>query len=94
MYSIRKTDANQPAIVESLRQLPGVTVLILSAVGNGCPDICVGYKARNYLFEIKDPSQPKANKELKPDQKVFFESWTGNVQKVESLEEILKAINI
>ena len=94
MYSIRKTDANQPAIVESLRQIPGVKVLILSEVGKGCPDICVGYKARNYLFEIKDPEQPKANKELKPDQKAFFEMWTGQVQKIESLSEILKAIGI
>ncbi len=94
MYKYGKVDANQKQIVDSLRQLPGITVRSTASIGEGFPDICVGYKARNYLFEIKDPEQPKAKKELKPDQKKFFENWTGQVDKCESLSEILKIIGV
>lgn len=82
-------DGNQSEIVECLREIPGVKVAITSAVGEGFGDIVVGYRGFNFMFEIKDPSKPKADQELTPDQKKFHSEWTGQVQKVHSLKEII-----
>lgn len=49
----RRIDENQPEIVKTFRQL-GASVLILSNLGKGCPDICCGIFGKNYLFEIKN----------------------------------------
>ena len=48
-----RVDANQPVIVAALRAI-GATVQHLHAVGQGCPDILVGYDGVNFLMEIKD----------------------------------------
>ena len=53
MRRAARVDDNHAKIVASLR-LVGCTVLDLSAVGQGCPDIMVGLAGVNYLIEIKD----------------------------------------
>lgn len=87
----KRVDANQSKIVEQLRRI-GATVQVLSSVGQGCPDILVGYRTRNFLFEIKDGAKIPSKKKLTPDEEVFFQTWQGQVHKVESIEEILKVI--
>ena len=47
-----RVDANQPSIVEDLRKL-GASVLHIHMVARNSPDIVVGYRGKNYLFEIK-----------------------------------------
>ena len=85
-------DGNQAEIVEALRGIPDCSVLVLSAVGQGCPDLMVGYRGFNFLFECKDPSQPKHRHELTDDQHAFHAAWNGQVQKVFSLKEIITAM--
>jgi hypothetical protein len=87
-----RVDQNQAEIVEALRAIPGVKVAVTSAVGSGFGDIIVGYRGFNFMFEIKDPTKPKADQELTPDQKKFHSEWTGQVQKVFSLKEIITAM--
>jgi hypothetical protein len=87
-----KTDGNQASIVEALRMIDGCSVLVLAAVGDGCPDICVGFRGCNWLFEIKDPSQPKHRHELTDDQREFHRTWRGQVHKVFTLLEIVNRI--
>lgn len=94
MAYAKKIDGNQNDIVKQLRQIPGVTVLILSMVGNGCPDFAVGYKARTYLIELKDGYLSPSQKKLTEDEQKFFDNWTGHVSKCETLEEILKVIGV
>lgn len=84
-----KVDGNQAEIVEALRGIDGCSVQVLSGVGDGCPDLLIGYRGFNFLFEVKDPDQPKHRHELTPDQKLFYASWCGQVQKVFSLKEII-----
>lgn len=86
-----KNDANQAQVVEGLRKL-GYSVLILSRVGEGCPDLLVGNMGRNWLIELKDGSKYPSERKLTPDQETFFSSWRGQVNKAESLEEILDII--
>lgn len=57
-YRRHKLDANQREIADGLARL-GCTVVDLSAVGGGCPDLLVGYRGRTYLIEIKAPDAAK-----------------------------------
>ena len=57
MRYARKVDANQAGIVEALRGIPECSVLILSSVGDGCPDLLVGYHGANLLVELKNPER-------------------------------------
>lgn len=86
-----KSDGNQTEIVAALRGI-GCSVQVLSSVGEGCPDLLVGYRGYNFLFEVKDPTQPKHRHELTDEQREFHTVWRGQVQKVFSVREIMAAM--
>lgn len=86
-----KIDANQPEIVAGLRQL-GASVQVLSAVGQGCPDILVGWHGKNVLLEIKDEEQMPSKRKLTPDQEHWHTMWRGQVAVVKSLAEALTVL--
>ena len=86
-----KVDANQKQIVEDLRNA-GYGVAHLHTVGNGIPDILVGINGKNYLFEIKDPSQPPSKQRLTKKEKEFFETWLGHVDVAHTAEDIMRKI--
>lgn len=88
-----KVDGNQPAIVAALRAV-GVTVSITSAVGGGFPDIVLGYKERSFLVEIKDPSKPKGDQKLTPDQVEWHREWKGQKAVVRTIEEAFAVVGI
>jgi hypothetical protein len=69
-----KVDANQAEIVAEFRRL-GAVVQPLHSVGQGVPDLLIGYGGRNYLVEVKDGDKAK----LTPDQVVWHDAWTGQV---------------
>jgi len=84
-----RADSNQQEIVDFLR-FAGASVLILSQVGNGCPDLLIGYNGNNYLIEVK-----YKNGRLRKKQKEFIQSWNGTAVIVaKSIEEVRKAILI
>jgi len=56
---IRKVDANQPEIVETLRAC-GASVQSIHTVGQGCPDILVGAEGLTIVF---GPKMGKADAE-------------------------------
>lgn len=91
-----KPDANQAEIVEALRGIPECSVLLLSAVGKGCPDLLVGYRGFNFLFEIKNPAHEKvggaAMEETRARQQKFRDSWKGQSRRVTGLKEIIDYI--
>lgn len=76
MRRAAKIDANQPAIVAALRKA-GATVYSLAAVGQGIPDLLVGYSGKTALIEVKDGSKPPSARALTPDQQQWHQSWTG-----------------
>ena len=78
----KKVDNNQTQIVKALRDM-GCTVQHLHEVGKGCPDIIVGFKARNFLLEIKDGDK----KVLTPDQVNWHKLWKGQVNVVTSIDD-------
>jgi len=69
----RRTDANQASIMAALRQV-GATVVDLSAVGRGVPDLLVGFRGQTYLLEVKNKA---GRNRLTADQDVFLAWWHG-----------------
>ena len=71
-----RTDANQQAVIDALRQAKA-TVQSLAEIGNGCPDLLVGYNGRTYLMEVKDGSKPLSGVKLTANQIEWHQQWTG-----------------
>ena len=70
-------DSNHAGIVKELIQ-HDISVLDLSMVGSGCPDILIGFRTVmgsrvNILVELK--SSPKAV--VRPIQEEFIKNWNG-----------------
>lgn len=81
-----RVDKNQKLIVSFLREL-GCTVLVLSQVGNGSPDLLVGFRGRNILMEVKNEGE-----ELRSNQKKFIGEWKGNAYVVRTRHDALLAL--
>ena len=87
-----RVDRNQPEIVDALRK-SGATVVSLARIGDGCPDLLVGYRGRTLLLEVKDNQAIPSKRLLTEDELRFQSAWCGeNVRNVGSIEEALKAI--
>jgi len=89
MRRAAKVDVNQPEIVQALRDI-GCTVEPLHFVGRGFPDIAVGFRGANYLFEIKNPEY---NCRLTKDEKEWHDEWRGQVAIVRDAEEAIEAVS-
>ena len=71
-YSQSRKDKNHNAIVVTLQKL-GASVMDISTLGHGRPDIVIGFKGKNYLAEIKDEKG-----KLNDDQVLFSKFWLGS----------------
>ncbi len=69
-------DDNQPKIVKALRGI-GCSIMYLHQLGSGNPDLCVGYRGKNYLIEIKDGDKAPSKQKLTDDEQTFFATWSG-----------------
>ena len=85
-----RVDANQKQVVSQLRKC-GFSVLILSNIGKGCPDLLVGLNGVNLLVELKDENKPPSAKKLTPDEVQFFDTWKGKAILAENAEQIIKS---
>lgn len=85
-----RVDVTQKAIAQALRDV-GARVEILSDVGNGIPDLLVGYRGVTYLLECKSDAKAK----LTPAQVAFFAEWRGGpAKRVNNVTEALAVIGI
>jgi hypothetical protein len=82
MRRAARIDANQPDIVEAFRSR-GVSVAILSALGNGVLDLLISLRGFTMLVEVKMPDG-----KLTPDQKRFMAGWQGAVSIVRDEEGV------
>lgn len=82
----KRTDANQAEIVRALRQ-NGARVQDLHEVGHGCPDILVGFRGRNFLFEIKMPGE-----KLNEIENKWHSDWRGIAYIVYSADDALNIL--
>jgi len=97
MRRAAKVDGNHAELAALARQM-GCSVLDLSRVGSGCPDLLLGIATasgrKNLLVEVKDSSQPPSKRKLTPDQVEFHKTWRGPVAVVESADELISLIRM
>lgn len=94
MRRAAKIDANQPGIVAAMRKA-GATVYSLAAVGQGIPDLLVGFAGRTALVEVKDGSKPASARQLTPDQQQWHQTWTGGtLAVVPDVEAALRVLEV
>jgi hypothetical protein len=94
-----RTDGNQKSIVKTLNGVPGISVKVLSDVGDGFTDIVTGYMAKNFLIEIKDEDDPSP---LTPAQKNFHgkggtnpeREWKGQKDIAYNIEDVFRIMGI
>lgn len=82
-----KTDKNQAEIVDAMRK-HGATVQILSAVGKGVPDLLVGYRGVNFLFEVKGQNGKLTEPQIK-----WHDDWQGKVYIVRSIDDAIMILS-
>ena len=82
-----KPDKNQAAIVAALRQI-GVSVLLLSPLGVGAPDLLCSYRGRLTLVELKTPGG-----KLRPSQVRWAATWDPyvTIHVVETIDQAITA---
>lgn len=83
-----KVDNNQSEFVNALRNI-GASVFITSTVGNGFPDLIVGYKDKNFLIEVKG----KYGK-LTSDQLTFASRWKGQLVVCRDLSDLAHVLGL
>jgi hypothetical protein len=88
MRRAAKVDANQEQIVSALRAA-GASVQSLAPIGKGCPDLLVGFRDDNYLFEVK-----RGKEEPNDLQAKWHITWCAHVYVVRSADDALRAIGV
>ena len=89
---IAKVDKTQPDIVAALRAA-GMSVQHLSAVGQGVPDLLVGWKGWNFLVECKTERKDGGRgRGLSSAEAQWHEAWAGRIIIAASAEEAVGAI--
>jgi len=90
-----RTDSNQLAVVNALRSI-GCEVAVTSQIGNGFPDLVVGFRGKTLLLELKDGSKPPSARLLTPAEDAFRSRWQrvspGTYRIVESVKDAIDAV--
>lgn len=87
-HRTHRADGNQGEIVSALRAT-GCSVLCLSQVGNGCPDLLIGRSGVMLLLEIKLPSSEPTGEQL-----VWHAEHDGfKIAVAHSVDEAIEAVN-
>ena len=89
-YTPKKVDANQHLIVASLRKI-GCSVVDTSRIGQGFPDLIVGFRGITILMEVKNEG---GKNRLTRQQEDFISKWNGSsVHVVRSEEQAVEVVN-
>jgi hypothetical protein len=82
-----RTDSNQAEIVKALRQI-GASVTITAGLGDGFPDLAIGYQGVNHLAEVKASPREK----LTEDERAWHTAWRGNAWLFYDPEQAVRTI--
>jgi hypothetical protein len=69
-----KTDGNQTRLVKFLNDL-GALVADTSGLGEGFPDLVVGWRGDVYLVEVKNDAMPPSKRGLTDAEQNFHARW-------------------
>lgn len=94
MRRAAKVDANHTQVVTAL-QAAGATVQSLAAVGQGVPDLLVGFQGKTLLMEVKDGQKPPSARRLTEQQITWHGAWRGGpVAIVDGVDAALRALGV
>ena len=86
----KRVDENQKTLVHTFIAL-GCSVLNLSIVGRGCPDLLIGYRGKSVLVEIKRDSKAYFTE----PQVKFMQEWRGGaVSRIDSVDAAIRLIKM
>lgn len=94
MRTRARVDANHSLIVRALRDAGCSVETRLAEIGFGCPDLLVGLRGQNFLLEIKNGLESPSKRRLTEQEKVWHQTWRGQVSTVESVEDALRACGL
>ena len=90
MTYAKRVDVNQKEIVKALRDC-GASVVDLSKVGHGVPDLLVGYSGLTVLVEVKSSEKAK----FTDDQLEFMKRWYGGaLVRINDVEGAIRLVNL
>lgn len=92
-----RVDANQGRIVAALRGM-GCSVAVTSQVGQGLPDLLVGWQGHTVLLEVKDGAKRASDQKLTDAEAYFLAHWRGGPAVVvrderEALNAVIAAVS-
>jgi Holliday junction resolvase len=88
MYA-KRVDENQSEIVKTFKNL-GCSVVDLSRVGRGCPDLAVGINGITVFVEIKRDAKAKYTEH----QVEWMAAWRGGtVARIDSVDAVVRLVN-
>jgi Holliday junction resolvase len=91
MRRAAKVDDNHAEIRAAFRSL-GAEVVDCSHVGDGFPDLLVGWRGRVLMVEVKDSRKPPSARKLTPAQTVFHVEWQRVGCKVHVITNVDEAL--
>jgi hypothetical protein len=91
-----RQDANHNGIKLALEQA-GCVCTNTHQVGNGFPDLCVGFRndhghPRIILIEVKDGSKVPSKQKLTEDEQAWWNHWPGDAYVVRSAREAVELV--
>lgn len=88
-----RVDENHAAIVDLLRGF-GCSVVSTAGVGDGFPDVVVGFQGVTHLIEIKNGKKSASRRKLTDDEKEWHATWQGDpvciVESLRDAEELVR----
>jgi len=96
-------DRNQPIILADITDLNHMNAMLgdlsqiisvadASTLGDGFPDLVIGYQGGNHLIEVKDPEQIPSKRRLNPRQLKFHNAWRGETDLIWTTQQLLDSI--
>jgi Holliday junction resolvase len=83
-----RRDDNHRDIVATFRACHA-SVLDTASLGNGAPDLIIGYNKQTVLVEVKDGSKPPSKRKLTLDEVEFMNTWRGKYVIIESVDDVI-----
>lgn len=76
MRKYGRVDGTHKAIIDALRKV-GCAVYSLADLGDGMPDLLIGFQGQTYLAEVKDGRKPPSARAFTSDQRAWLLNWRG-----------------
>lgn len=93
MRKYGRQDSNHGDIRSAFESL-GCSVCDLSALGNGRPDLLIGFGGLCICVEVKDGAKPPSERRLTPDEEKFRMNWKGGYRLVTNLEDVAETVKV